>query len=320
MRAMQHDRFGGPEVLKEVRVPDPVAGPGETLVEVEAAGVNFGDIKEIAGELTEGPYARKGPLPHIPGMEVVGRTGDGRRVVGYIRQGGYATKAVVAERDLAALPQEVGAGAALALLVQGLTAWHLLRSVARVRPGESVVVHAAAGGTGSLAVQLAREFGAGRVIAAASTAEKRALALELGADVAIDGEADGYRQRVLDANHGQPVDIILDAVGGPVLDAAVGALGFLGRLVTYGSSSRQAAAAIPPTRLAVENITVGGFWLTPLIARDGAGGKALEELLDLTARNRLRPPGGSEYPLARARDAHEDLLGRRTKGKLVLRP
>ncbi|WP_432590396.1 zinc-binding dehydrogenase [Streptomyces sp. HD1123-B1] len=317
---MQHDRFGGPEVLKEVRVPDPVAGPGETLVEVEAAGVNFGDIKEIAGELTEGPYARKGPLPHIPGMEVVGRTGDGRRVVGYIRQGGYATKAVVAERDLAVVPQEVGAGAALALLVQGLTAWHLLRSVARVRPGESVVVHAAAGGTGSLAVQLAREFGAGRVIAAASTAEKRALALELGADVAIDGEADGYRQRVLDANHGQPVDIILDAVGGPVLDAAVGALGFLGRLVTYGSSSRQAAAAIPPTRLAVENITVGGFWLTPLIARDGAGGKALEQLLDLTARNRLRPPGGAEYPLARARDAHEDLLGRRTKGKLVLRP
>lgn len=301
-------------------MPDPVAGPGETLVEVEAAGVNFGDIKEIAGELTEGPYARKGPLPHIPGMEVVGRTGDGRRVVGYIRQGGYATKAVVAERDLAVVPQEVGAGAALALLVQGLTAWHLLRSVARVRPGESVVVHAAAGGTGSLAVQLAREFGAGRVIAAASTAEKRALALELGADVAIDGEADGYRQRVLDANHGQPVDIILDAVGGPVLDAAVGALGFLGRLVTYGSSSRQAAAAIPPTRLAVENITVGGFWLTPLIARDGAGGKALEQLLDLTARNRLRPPGGAEYPLARARDAHEDLLGRRTKGKLVLRP
>ncbi|MFB7758032.1 zinc-binding alcohol dehydrogenase family protein, partial [Streptomyces sp. NPDC056121] len=138
---MQHDRFGGPEVLKEVEVPDPVAGRGETLVEVEAAGVNFGDLKEIAGELTAGPYAMKGPLPHIPGMEVAGRTSDGRRVVGYLRQGGYATKAVLAERDLALLPQEVSAGQALALLVQGLTAWHLLRSVARVRPGESVVVH-----------------------------------------------------------------------------------------------------------------------------------------------------------------------------------
>ncbi|MFI9780838.1 zinc-binding dehydrogenase [Streptomyces sp. NPDC051956] len=132
--------------------------------------------------------------------------------------------------------------------------------------------------------------------------------------------ADGYRERVFDANHGQPADVILDAVGGSVLYAAVGALGFLGRLVTYGASSRQGATVIPPTRLAVENITVGGFWLTPLITRDGAGGKALEELLDLTARNRLRPLVGSEYALDHARDAHEGLLSRRTKGKLVLLP
>ncbi|WP_432168075.1 quinone oxidoreductase family protein [Streptomyces sp. bgisy031] len=320
MRAMQHDRFGGPEVLKEVEVPDPVAGRGETLVEVEAAGVNFGDLKEIAGELTAGPYAMKGPLPHIPGMEVAGRTSDGRRVVGYLRQGGYATKAVLAERDLALLPQEVSAGQALALLVQGLTAWHLLRSVARVRPGESVVVHSGAGGTGSLAVQLAREFGAGRVIATASSEEKRALTLGLGADVAIDDEADGYRERVLDANHGQPVDVILDAVGGPLLDASLDAIGLLGRLVSYGASSRRTATAVAPGRLAVASSAVAGFWLTPLITRDGAGGRALEELLDLTARGRLRPLVGGEYDLGRASDALADLLGRRTKGKLVLLP
>ncbi|MFJ9409658.1 zinc-binding alcohol dehydrogenase family protein [Streptomyces sp. NPDC101393] len=320
MRAMRFERFGGPEVLEEAEVPDPVAGPGETLVAVEAAGVNFGDIKQIAGEHTEGPYAPRGPLPHIPGMEVVGRTSDGRRVLGYVRQGGYAARTVVADRDLVVLPREVSAGAALALLVQGLTAWHLLRSVARVRPGESVVVHAAAGGTGSLAVQLAREFGAGRVIATASSEEKRAFALELGADAAIGGEASGYRERVLDANQGQPVDIILDAVGGPVLDSALDALGFLGRLVTYGASSRQTATALSPSRLAVESISVGGFWIVPLIARDGAGGKELEELLDLTARGRLRPLVGAAYDLGRARAAHEDLLGRRTTGKLVLRP
>ncbi|MFI0786176.1 zinc-binding alcohol dehydrogenase family protein [Streptomyces lydicus] len=320
MRAMRFERFGGPEVLEEADVPDPVAGPGETLVEVAAAGVNFGDIKQIAGELTEGPYAPKGPLPHIPGMEVVGRTADGRRVLGYVRQGGYAAKTVVAERDLVVLPQGVSAGAALALLVQGLTAWHLLRSVARVRPGESVVVHAAAGGTGSLAVQLARAFGAGRVIATASSEEKRAFALELGADVAVDGAAEGYRERILDANQGQPVDIVLDAVGGPVLDSALDALGFLGRLVTYGSSSRQTATAVPPHRLAVESITVGGFWLIPLLTREGAGGTALEELVGLTARGRLRPLVGAEYDLGSACAAHEDLLGRRTKGKLVLVP
>ncbi|MGW7023786.1 quinone oxidoreductase family protein [Streptomyces decoyicus] len=320
MRAMQFERFGDPEVLAEAEVPDPVAGPGETLVEVEAAGVNFGDIKHMAGEHTDGPYAPKGPLPHIPGMEVVGRTADGRRVLGYVQQGGYAAKTVVADRDLVSMPPGVSAGAALALLVQGLTAWHVLRSVARVRPGESVVVHAAAGGTGSLAVQLAREFGAGRIIATASSDEKRAFALELGADAAIDGEAEGYKERVLDANQGRPVDIILDAIGGPVLDSAVDTLGYLGRLVTYGASSRKAASALAPERLAVESIGVAGFWLIPLIARNGVGGPALEELLDLTARGRLRPLVGAEYDLARARDAHEDLLGRRTKGKLVLRP
>ncbi|MEU9110501.1 zinc-binding dehydrogenase [Streptomyces sp. NPDC048483] len=241
-------------------------------------------------------------------------------MLGHVRQGGYAAKTVVADRDLVAVPQGVSAGEALAVLVQGLTAWHLLRSVARIRPGESVVVHAAAGGTGSLAVQLAREFGAGRVIATASSDEKRAVALELGADAAIDGDADGYKERVLDAHHGRPVDIILDAIGGPVLDSALDALGYLGRLVTYGASSRQTATAIAPSRLAVDSITVAGFWLIPLIARNGAGGAALEELLDLTARRRLRPLVGAEYDLAHARDAHEDLLGRRTKGKLILRP
>ncbi|MFJ9470563.1 quinone oxidoreductase family protein [Streptomyces caniferus] len=320
MRAMRFERFGGPEVLREADVPDPVAGPGETLVEVEAAGVNFGDIKQIAGEQPDGPYAPKGPLPRIPGLEVVGRAPDGRRVLGYVLQGGYAARTVVPDRDLVALPDGVSAGEALALLVQGLTAWHVLRSVARIRPGESVVVHAAAGGTGSLAVQLAREFGAGRVIATASSEEKRAFALELGADAAVDGDAVGYKERVLDANHGRPVDIILDAIGGPVLDSALDTLGYLGRLVTYGSSSRQAASALAPSRLAVENIGVAGFWLIPLLARNGAGGPALEELLDLTARGRLRPLVGTEYDLARARDAHEDLLARRTKGKLILRP
>jgi threonine dehydrogenase-like Zn-dependent dehydrogenase len=135
-----------------------------------------------------------------------------------------------------------------------------------------VVVHAAAGGTGSLAVQLARKFGAGRIIATASSVQKRALALELGADAAIDGDAAGYRERVLDANHGRPADIVLDAIGGPVLDAALDTLGPLGRLVTCGASSRQAAAAIAPSRLAADSITVAGFWVIPLIARNGTAG------------------------------------------------
>ncbi|SDH17336.1 NADPH2:quinone reductase [Sinosporangium album] len=146
--------------------------------------------------------------------------------------GGYASKAVVPARDLVEVPEKVSAGEAAALLVQGLTAWHLLRSSARVQAGESVVVNAAAGGVGSLAVQLARRFGAGRVIATASTPEKRALALELGADVAVDGAADGYRERILDANHGRPVDVVLDAIGGAVFEQALGTVASFGRLIT----------------------------------------------------------------------------------------
>ncbi|WP_411129965.1 hypothetical protein [Streptomyces sp. x-19] len=119
---MRFDRFGGPEVLTEADLPDPVAGPGETLAEVEAAGVNFGDIKQIAGEQTAGPYASKGRPPRIPGLEVVGRTTGGQRVLGYVPQGGYAAKTVVADRDLVAIPEPVSAGEALALLIQGLTA------------------------------------------------------------------------------------------------------------------------------------------------------------------------------------------------------
>ncbi|MCP2257433.1 NADPH2:quinone reductase [Streptoalloteichus tenebrarius] len=315
MRAVQFSTFGGPEVLREVLLPDPVPGRDEHLVDVEASGVNFADLRQVAGE-----YARPDRLPHVPGMEVVGRTGDGQRVLGYTTRGGYASKVVVAARDLVAVPEGVGAAEALAVLVQGLSAWHMLRSLARITRGESVVVHAAAGGVGSLAVQLARHFGAGRVIATASTAEKRDLALTLGADVAVDGQAEGYTERVLAANGGRGVDIVLDAQGGKVLHAALDALAPFGRLISYGSSSGDTPPPIDSYRLVERNVSMAGFWLAPLLARSGAAGAPLRELLDLVAAGRLRPLVGGEYDLADAAKAHEDLASRRTVGKLVLRP
>ncbi|GAA2327061.1 quinone oxidoreductase family protein [Streptomyces cuspidosporus] len=314
MRAVQFDRFGGPEVLTEVERPDPVPGDGEVLVEVEAAGVNFGDIKNVAGQ-----YAPAETLPHVPGMEVVGRTADGTRVLGYLTSGGYASLAAVRARDLIEIPEEIGAGQAAALLVQGLTAWHLLRSAARVQPGEAVVVNAAAGGVGSLAIQLARHFGAGRVIATASTPDKRSLALDLGADSAVDGAADGYRERILDANHGRGVDVVLDAVGGEVFEQALGTLAHFGRLITYGASAGGPLPAVDPARLTMSNTVLGGLWLVPVLERSGAAGPPLRELLRLTVAQQLRPLVGGEYPLACAADAHRDLLDRRTAGKLVLR-
>ncbi|MEV6520704.1 zinc-binding dehydrogenase [Longispora sp. NPDC051575] len=316
MRAIQVTRTGGPEVLVPADVSEPVAGPGQLLVEVTAAGVNFADTHR-----TEGTYLLDQTFPYVPGTEVVGFDGD-RRLLGWTVDGagGYAERALVAGETAVPVPDTVTDGAALALLVQGLTAWHLLTNSARLRDGESVVVNAAAGGVGSLAVQLARQFGAGRVIAAASSPAKRELALDLGADAAVDSAPDGYADRVRAANHGRPVDIVLDATGGPGFTAGLAVLADFGRLVTFGNASRADRPSIDPAVLTELNATVAGFWLRPLLGHPEHYTRPLGELLRLTAAGRLRPVLGGEYPLADARRAHEDLLARRTTGKLVLDP
>jgi NADPH2:quinone reductase len=314
MRAIQFARFGGPEVLEEVEIPDPVVGPGQAMIDVEASGVNFADVRQVSGH-----YSAPDELPFIPGNEVIGRDQGGRRVMGFTANG-FASKAVVDQGDVVVVPDALPPGTALALLVQGLTAWHLLRSSARLRQGESVVVNSGAGGVGSLAVQLAKIFGAGRVIATASTEEKRSLAVDLGADAAVDGAAEGYTERVIEANGNRPADVVLDAVGGPVFEAGLTTLAAFGRLVTYGSSSGEPTRPVDPGRLTAGNLGVSGFWLRPLLAERGMAGPAMDELLDLTATGRLRPLAGGEYPLSEAGRALADLGGRRTVGKVVLRP
>ena len=171
MRAIQIQDFGGPEVLAVADVPVPDPGDGQVLVRVSRAGINFADT-----HARENTYLAKYELPLIPGAEVAGvvERGDashpeGTRVVALLPAGGYAEYAVAPTTSTFPVPEGVGDGAALALVLQGLTAWHLYRTAARLGQGESVVVHAAAGGVGTLAVQLGRAFGAGRVIATAST-------------------------------------------------------------------------------------------------------------------------------------------------------
>ncbi|MEV0202162.1 zinc-binding dehydrogenase [Nonomuraea sp. NPDC050691] len=310
MRVIQATRLGGPDVLALAEIPDPVPGPSQTLVDVEAAGINFADIKRI-----EGSYGST-TTPFVPGSEVIGRTADGRRVMG-LATDAYASKALVT--DPVEVPDDLAPGQALALLVQGLSAWHLLRTAARLSPGETVVVNAAAGGVGHLAVQLAREFGAGRVIGTASTPEKRDLVLGMGADAAVDGTADGYAERIVEAGEGRQADVVLDAVGGGVFEAALDALAPFGRLVTYGSSSGDPLPPVDPELLAQRNISVTGYWLGGSLHLPGMTAP-LRELMELTAAGRLRPLVGGEYPLADARRALEDLAGRRTTGKLVLLP
>ena len=181
MRAIVVEEFGGPEVLCLREVPAPEAHEGLVPLEVLAAGINYADTHQA-----ENTYHTPATLPLIPGAEVIGRTPDGERIVALLPGGGgYAERALVSQELSVPVPEGVEDGQALAVILQGLTAWHLLRTSARMQPGESVVVHAAAGGVGTFALQLAKRWGAGRVIAVASSEQKRSLALELGADSVI---------------------------------------------------------------------------------------------------------------------------------------
>src|ERR1700694_5368783 len=191
MRAIQMTEFGGPEVLRLAELPKPQPGPEEVLIRVTRAGLNFADTHTRTNS-----YVQRATLPLIPGGEVAGvREDTGERVVALVGTRGYAEYATAPKQLAFPIPEEIDDGTALAIIVQGLTAWHLYRTSGRVAQGESVVVHASAGGVGSLAVQLGHPLGAGRVIATASSEEKRALALELGADVAIDPAPEGLTER-----------------------------------------------------------------------------------------------------------------------------
>jgi NADPH:quinone reductase len=316
MRAIQVTEFGGPEVLVPAELDAPVAGPGQLLVEVSAAGVNFADTHR-----TDGSYRGGVTLPFVPGVEIVGRTEDDRRVLSpiFATGGGYAEYAVAPVDRVVDVPDGVSDGQALALLIQGLTAWHVLRNSARLAPGETVLVNAAAGGVGSLAVQLAKHFGAGRVIATASTPAKRELALELGADVAVDNDPDGYVDRIRAVSNGRGVDVVLDSTGGATMVAGLECLAGFGRLVNYGNAGREGRPSVDPSALAERNLSVAGFWLVPAMELPGGYAEPLSDLLALTAAKELRPLVGAEYPLEDARRSHEDLLGRRSTGKLVLK-
>ncbi len=315
MRAIQVEEFGGPEVLRLVELPDPVPGPDDVLIEVRRAGVNFADTHARSDT-----YAYPMELPMIPGMEVAGVDADtGKRVVALTMTGGYAELAVAPAKLTFPIPDGISDETAVALLIQGLTAWHLHRTAGRVQSGESVVIHAAAGGVGSLAVQLAKPLGATRVIASASTPDKRALALELGADAALDAIPEGLTERLLEANGGSPVDVVFDMSGGAVFEASYRALANFGRIVSYGIATMEPNA--PSTRsLLRHSRSVSGFYLLHLADERAQFGDVLEELFMLVERGELRVIGGGVYPLAEAARAHVDIRARRTTGKLVLDP
>ncbi len=315
MRAIQMTEFGGPEVLRLAEVPIPAPGPDEAIIKVSRAGLNFADTHTRTNT-----YVQQASLPLVPGGEVAGILQEtGERVVALVGSGGYAEYATAPRERIFTIPDGVEDGTALALVIQGTTAWHLLRSAARLAEGESIVIHSAAGGVGSLATQLARSFGAGRVIATASNPEKRKLAMELGADIAVAGEAGGLTERLIEANAGREIDVILDSSGGEVFDASFRALGRFGRIVVNGIATGE-ANTVRTGSLLRHSRSVVGFYLFHCLERPGMFGDALADLFARAARGELRAIVGQTYPLADAPQAQIDLRERRTTGKLLLDP
>lgn len=321
MRAVQISEFGGPEVLELVELPDPVPAAGEVLVEIARAGINFADTHK-----RDNVYLRRSAaaeLPLIPGNEISGRVAnDGRRVAAILPggAGGYAERVAVAEAALVPVPDEVSDDQAAAILIGGLTAWGLLRVSARLQPGETVVVEGAAGGTGSLCVQLAKRAGA-RVIALASSPEKRELAERLGADASADSRAEpeAMTAALLAANGGEPVDVILQMSGGASFDAQLEALAPFGRIVAFGIASRE-PNEVRTSRLMRASHTVAGFWIPHLLARPELLAEGTPELLGAVACGELEVVIGGVHPMSDVARLQIDLAERRTHGKLLLDP
>ncbi|MEI6648384.1 MAG: zinc-binding dehydrogenase [Actinomycetes bacterium] len=312
MKAIQILQFGGPEVMHLVELPDPVPTSSQTLITVDAIGINYADTHQ-----TQNSYLAPQHLPMVPGLEVVGRTPEGVRVLAPV-DGGYAQLAVAATNSLMPIPDGVSDGAALAMMVQGSTAYHILKTVGHLKVGETVVVHAGAGGVGSIAIQLAKRWGA--LVIAVVSVGKGDLALSLGADIVVDANSIDLAGDLLKANSGKPVDLVLEMVGGKTFEDSLSVLAPFGRLVVYGMASRVAPRAITGGELMHGSKTVSGFWLAHCFGSKTMLHDVILELFDLIASGDLTPIIGATYPLSEAGQAHTDMMDRKTTGKVVLDP
>lgn len=324
MKAVQFTEYGGPEVLNVVELQKPVPTGHEVLIEIKAIGVNYADTARREGE-----YVIPTPLPFIPGAEIAGvvaAVGDkvtmvkpGMRVVTLIESGGYAEYALADEKGLIPLPEPLDYRTAVALPLQGLSAYHILKTMGHLAKGESVLIHAAAGGVGTIAVQLAKLFGAGKVIATASSEEKLALAREMGADVLVNYTEPNWEEQVLEATGGRGVNVALEMAGGDVFYKTLKCLATFGRLVIYGVASGE-QSRLYPSSLMARNQAVIGFFLPQIMKKPELLQPSLVELFTYLAEGKLRLTIDDVFPLADAANVHRLLQSRKTKGKLILEP
>jgi NADPH:quinone reductase len=307
VKAIWFDRLGGPEVLEARDTPEPVADDGQALVDVEAIGVNFRDVYERERE----GYGADPPA--IIGAEAGGTTAGGERLVWSSGTASYAEKVAVDRAKTVSIPDAIATDVAVAVLLQGMTAHYLAHDSYPIEDGDRVLVHAAAGGVGLLLTQIAKLRGA-HVVATASTDEKRALARDAGADDVISYEEFAERANELG------VAAVYDGIGKTTFLHGFDALLPTGRMILYGAASGRPDPLDPHVleskgSLYLQRPTLGTYTRTPELLRERAAA-----VFELVERGDLKASIGSRYPLAEARRAHEDLVARRTTGKILLLP
>lgn len=323
MKAIQFHEFGDADVLHLVDIPVPEPKPGEVLIRVRAAGVNFGDTLQ-----RQNLYPAFTPtLPFTLGAEVAGTIEQlgadvqsfsiGQRAIAFVTHGGYAEYVVAPHHLTVTLPEEIDFALGAAIITQGPTAFLMLKTLAQLNSAQTVLVHAAAGGVGSLAVQLAKILGASHVIATAGSPEKLELARSLGADSLVNYRKPDWPEQVMRTTDGKGVDVILEAVGGEIFHKSLECLANRGQLIVYGRSS--GSTVFDPITLLNQNQTVTGFNLysfleTPLYT------ECLKALFEYIKQGQLKVQIGGVFPLAQANEVHKLIESRSTQGKLILQP
>ncbi len=307
MQAIRIHETGGPEVMHLEEIETPTPAQGEVLVKIAAAGVNYADLAQ-----RKGAYLTRTQTPMTMGFEVAGTIAAlgpgvssppvGTRVIAFVA-GGYAEYAVASTATVIPIPDTLDFAHAAAFAVQGLTAYQTLRESGRLQAGESVLVQAAAGGVGTLAVQLARLMGAGKIIGTASNEHKLDLVRRLGADAAINYTQDDWVEQVKKATGGRGVDIVLEVVGGKAAEQCLQCLAPFGRMVIIGAASGE-RAQFSAVQLMYKNLSVVGYWLTAWMNRPDRIAAATIELMQYLASGTLQIIVGHTYPLAEAAEAH----------------
>jgi NADPH2:quinone reductase len=323
MKVVRFYEYGEPDVLKYEDEEMPKPDKGQVLVKIEAVGINYADTMRRRNN-----YLENTPVPCILGGEIAGTVAElgegvtnvevGARVLGLANMG-YAQYCVLPARQVFPIPDFLSFEQAVTLPVQGMTAYDILKVSGQLKPGESVLVHAAAGGVGIYSVQLAKLMGAGKVIATASTDAKLELAKSLGADELVNYSDPEWYKKVKDLTDGKGADVILEMVGGEVTNQNLKCLATFGRMVVFGAASRQ-IPSINPMQLMYKNHAVIGYWLVNTITRPAMFAQGLQELLGWIAEGKLKMIVEHTYPLSETAKAHTEMEGRQTVGKLVLLP